>query len=171
MRPRRWTPPSPGVCYSTTTKMLTAKRLLCDNMERGGMVDTEGVAVGLLQYRNTPLLGVGHSPAKIMFGRTLKDALPNLPANLRYRAETTNYSKKDGVPASKYWEYILEGRELGASRKLARSKEKYDENASSLAALSVGDSISNSPSKIGRETSPSDGTEPDRWWRGWRTGS
>ena len=28
-----------------------AKRLLCDNMERGGMVDTDVMAVALLQYR------------------------------------------------------------------------------------------------------------------------
>ena len=89
-----------------------------------------------------------------MFGRTLKDALPNL--NLRYRAETTNYSKKCKVPASKYWEYILEGRELGASRKLAKSKEKYDEHASPLAALSVGDSVS---------IQNREGNKPLRWDR------
>ena len=134
----------------------TAKRLLCDNMERGGMVDTEGVAMALLQYRNTPLLGVGHSPAQIMFGRTLKDALPNLPANLRYRAETTNYSKKYGVPASEYWKYILEGRELGASRKLAKSKEKYNEHASPLTTLSVGDSV---------QVQNREGNKPLRWDR------
>ena len=134
----------------------TAKRLLCDNVERGGCVDTEGVAMALLQYRNTPLLGVGHSPAQILFGRTLKDALPNLPANLRYRAETTNFSKKYGVPASEYWKYILEGRELGASRKLAKSKERYDEHASPLAALSVGDSVS---------IQNREGNKPLRWDR------
>ena len=125
-------------------------------MERGGMVDTEGVAMALLQYRNTPLLGVGHSPAQIMFGRTLKDALPNLPANLRYRAETTNYSKKYGVPASEYWKYILEGRELGASRKLAKSKEKYNEHASPLTTLSVGDSV---------QVQNREGNKPLRWDR------
>ena len=101
-------------------------------------------------------MGVGHSPAQIMFGRTLKDALPNLPANLRYRAETTNFSKKHGVPASEYWKYILEGRELGASRKLAKSKERYDEHASPLAALSVGDCVS---------IQNREGNKPLRWDR------
>ena len=126
-------------------------------MERGGMVDTEGVAMALLQYWNTPLLRVGHSPAQILFGRTLEeDALPNLPANLTYRAETTNYSKKYGVPASEYWKYILEGRELGASRKLAKSKERYDEHASPLAALSVGDCVS---------IQNREGSKPLRWDR------
>ena len=96
-------------------------------MERGGMVDTEGVAMALLQYKNTPLLGVGYSPAQILFGHALKDALPTSPANLRYRAETTDYQRKYGVPFSKYWKHILEGREVGASKNLFRSQERYDE--------------------------------------------
>ena len=93
-----------------------------------------------------------------MFGRTLKDALPNLPANLRYRAETTNFRKKYGEPASKYWKYTLEGRELGASRKLAKSKERYDEHASPLASLSVEDCVS---------IQNREGNKPLKW----RTGS
>ena len=66
------------------------------------MVDTEGMAVALLQYRNMPLLGIGYSPAQILFGRNFKDALPNHPANLRYKAVTTDYAKKYGVEPSKY---------------------------------------------------------------------
>jgi len=69
---------------------------------------------------------------------------------------TTNYSKKYGVPASEYWKYILEGRELGVSRKLAMSKEKYDEHASPLATLSVGDSVS---------IQNREGNKPLRWDR------
>ena len=72
-------------------------------------MDTEGVAMALLKYRNTPLLGIGYSPTQIMFGHNLKDALPNHPANLRYNAVTTDYAKKYGVEPSKYWEYILQG--------------------------------------------------------------
>ena len=55
----------------------------------------------LLQYRNTPTLGIGYSPEQIIFGRMLKDVLPNLTANLRYKAKTTDY-KKYGVDFSKY---------------------------------------------------------------------
>ena len=54
----------------------TAKRLLCNNTERGGMIDTKGVAKALLQYRHTPVLGIWNSPAQMLLGRTLKDALP-----------------------------------------------------------------------------------------------
>ena len=60
------------------------------------------------------------------------------------------------MPASEYWKYILEGRELGASKKLARSKEKYDEHASPLAALSVGDSV---------QVQNREGNKPLRWDR------
>ena len=43
------------------------------------MIDTEGVAKALLQYRNTPLLGIGYSPAQMLFGRRQKTELPVLP--------------------------------------------------------------------------------------------
>ena len=49
----------------------TVKRLLMDNTERGGKVDTDGVAKALLQYRSTPLLGIGFYPAQMLFGRQL----------------------------------------------------------------------------------------------------
>ena len=54
----------------------TAKRLLCNNTERGDMIDTKWVAKALLQYRHTPVLGIWNSPAQMLLGRTLKDALP-----------------------------------------------------------------------------------------------
>ena len=72
----------------------------------------------------------------------MKDALPNHPSNLRYKAVTTDYNKKYGVEPSNYWKYILQGRELGASKKLIKSKERYDEQVCPLSGLSVGDSVS-----------------------------
>jgi hypothetical protein len=128
----------------------------CVTTWRGGMEDTEGVAMALLQYRNTPLLGIGYSPAQTLFGRALKDALPTNPANLRYKAETTDYQKKYGVPFSKYWSHILEGREVGASKKLFRAQERYDEHKNPLAPLSVGDSVS---------VQNREGNKPLRWDR------
>ena len=101
----------------------TAKRLLCNNTERGGMIDTEGVAKALLQYRNTPLLGIGHSPAQMLFGRTLKDALPTSPEKLRCEAWTTDYHKKYDVPQSEYWKHILAGREIGPARSCSRCRK------------------------------------------------
>ena len=101
-----------------------------------------GVAKALLQYRNMPLPGIGHSPAQMLLGRMLKEALPTSPKKLRYDAWTTDYHKKSRVPQSEYWKHILAGREIGASKKLFKSQEKYDEHKRPLAPLSVGDSVS-----------------------------
>ena len=70
-------------------------------------------------------MGIGYSPAQILFGRNLKDALPNHPANLRYKAVTMDYTNKYGVEPSKHCEYILQGM---ASKKLIKSQETYDEH-------------------------------------------
>ena len=78
----------------------------------------------------------------MLFGRQLKDALQSSPGSLRYNAMTTDYQKKYGLPFSKYWKHILAGREVGASKKLFKAKEKYDEHKKPLAPLSVGDSVS-----------------------------
>ena len=100
-----------------------------DNTERGGQVDTDGVAKALLQYKNTLLLGIGFSPAQMLFGRQLKDALPSPPESLRWNSATIDYGKHYGMKAmSSYWDYMLAGRELGVSKKLALSAEYYDKH-------------------------------------------
>ena len=60
----------------------TAKRLLCNNTERGDMINTKGVAKALLQYRHMPVLGIWNSPEQMLLGRTLKDTLPTSPQKL-----------------------------------------------------------------------------------------
>ena len=60
----------------------TGKRLLCNNTERGDMMDTKGVAKALLQYKHTPVLGMWNSPAQILLDRTSKNALPTSPQKL-----------------------------------------------------------------------------------------
>ena len=53
-----------------------------------------------------------------------------------------DYGKRYGMsPRSSYWDYILAGRELGASKKLAHAAEYYNEHKRPLAKLSVGDSV------------------------------
>ena len=73
--------------YSLSNKraeaaVKTAKRLLCNNTERGDMMDTKGVAKALLQYKHTPVPGIWNSQAQILLGRTPKDALPTSPEKL-----------------------------------------------------------------------------------------
>lgn len=55
------------------------KRLLTSHTDMYGSVDTEAVAAGLLQYRNTPDPETGVSPARVVFGRNLSDLLPVQP--------------------------------------------------------------------------------------------
>ena len=60
----------------------TAKRLLCNNTERGDMIDTKGVAKALLQNRHMLVLGILNYPAQMLLGKTPKDALLTSPQKL-----------------------------------------------------------------------------------------
>ena len=55
------------------------KRLLRSNVDQNGKLDPEGVMRGILQMRNTPEPDSGLSPAQVLLGRTLRDALPFRP--------------------------------------------------------------------------------------------
>ena len=59
----------------------TAKRLIRDNVRNNGSLNMDKLSAALLQYRNTPLQGIGLSPAQLLFHRDLKDFLPALPNN------------------------------------------------------------------------------------------
>ena len=54
----------------------TVKRLLRGNTGQNGTLDCDEVARALMNYRNTPDRDSGKSPAQIVFGRALKDAIP-----------------------------------------------------------------------------------------------
>ena len=104
----------------------------------GGTLDADKVTKALLQYRNTPLAGLGVSPSELMFGRKLKDALPRHPKDMGYQA---SFSKKYGLDVSNHWAEFKKAREVGAMRKMARNMERYDEHTRPMARLSVGDSV------------------------------
>ena len=55
------------------------KRLLTSHTDAQGRIDTEVVAAGLLQYRNTPDPHSGLSPAQIIFGKPMRDLMPVMP--------------------------------------------------------------------------------------------
>ena len=56
--------------------MKTAKRILMDNTGPAGSLNTDKVAVALLQYHNTPLRDINRSPAQLAAGRQLRDGIP-----------------------------------------------------------------------------------------------
>ena len=52
------------------------KRLLTNNVSLSVKLDTDKFTQAILQFRNTPDPNNGISPAEIIFGLTLRDALP-----------------------------------------------------------------------------------------------
>ena len=64
-----------------------ARKILLGNSEANGDINNEMVARALLQHRNTPLQGIGLSPAQILYGRNLKDCLPSQEDALLIRDE------------------------------------------------------------------------------------
>ena len=64
-----------------------AKRILMTNCEPNGRINNDYVSRALLQHRNTPLQGIGASPAQILLGRTLRDFLPSDGKELHIRPE------------------------------------------------------------------------------------
>ena len=54
------------------------KRLLEDNISEDGSLNTDGVVQALLQQRNTPDRDCKLSPTEVLFGRRLRDSMPQL---------------------------------------------------------------------------------------------
>ena len=61
-----------------------------DNTGHGGSLNTDKVAVALLQYYNTPLRDVNKSPAQLATGRQLRDGVP---ADVRHYKINNNWRK------------------------------------------------------------------------------
>ena len=86
----------------------SAKRLLRTNMNDRGDLDTVSVSRALLQHRNTPDRDIGLSPAELLYGRKLRDFLPNVPD--KYKWPTTQLMRKE-------WGDIAGWREKALSRR------------------------------------------------------
>ena len=57
----------------------SGKRLLRDNVGRGGNLDNDRFMRAVMQYRNTSMQDSRRSPAQMVFGRQMRDFLPALP--------------------------------------------------------------------------------------------
>ena len=58
----------------------SAKRIIYGNTDPQGSLDTDKAARAVLQYRNTPIQGIGLSPAQFLLHRHLHDFIPARPS-------------------------------------------------------------------------------------------
>ena len=81
----------------------TAKRLLMENMDNQGGIDTDAFGRAMLQYRNTPHPDTRLSPAQVIFGRAIRDFVPVLPYKYEPRQE---------------WGFLQEDRERALAKRM-----------------------------------------------------
>ena len=104
----------------------TVKRMLMDNLSPNGSLDTDKFQKAMLAYRNTIDPETKASPAMIIFGRPIRDAIP--------------------IPLGKYcphptWRELMAHREKALAKRHTREHEKWDEHTRALPPLKVGDAV------------------------------
>ena len=104
----------------------TSKRMIMDNTDARGRLDTDKFQRAMLIYRNTPDHTTKLSPAQCVFGRPIKDLIPILPG--RYQPHGT-------------WRDTLDARETALRNRHMRSAEKLCEHTRRLPPLAVGDTV------------------------------
>ena len=117
----------------------TSKRMIMDNTDARGRLDTDKFQRAMLIYRNTPDHTTKLSPAQCVFGRPVKDLIPILPG--RYQPHGT-------------WRDTLDARETALRNRHMRSAEKLCEHTRRLPPLAVGDTV-----RIQNQT----GNHPLKW--------
>ena len=102
------------------------KRLLEDNIGSNGELNTDRVVCALLQQRNTPDRDCLLSPAQILFGRRLRDGLPQL-----------NKSDMifDNDQVHSQWHESWSAKEAAIRSRLVRNCEKLEANSKELKPL------------------------------------
>ena len=65
----------------------TAKRIVNGNTDPRASLDNNNVARAILQYRNTPIQGIGLSPAQLLLHHRLRDPIPSQPTLYKLHLE------------------------------------------------------------------------------------
>jgi len=110
----------------------SVKRILRGNTSMNGSLDTDAAAKALMQYLNTPLQNSDASPAQLLTGRQLRDAIP---------VDSSNYR------VSEQWSRLLRSRE--------RALQQWGKNASLRHNVSAHDLTPIEPGKRARIQNPS----------------
>ena len=117
----------------------TAKRLLMENMDNQGGIDTDAFGQAMLQYRNTPHPDTRLSPAQVIFGRAIRDFVPVLPYKYEPRQE---------------WGFLQEDRERALAKRMYHDGSRLAIGTRPLPPLTVGDKV-----LVQNQT----GRDPTRW--------
>ena len=104
----------------------SAKRIIRGNALPNGSLDNDKFARAIMQYRNTPIAGIGLSPAQLYLHRQLRDFIPSRP--VLYKPDIR-------------WIKAAEKREEFAAQRNAKLKERYNATAHNLSPLGIGDSV------------------------------
>ena len=115
----------------------SAKRILSGNIDPAtGHLNTEAAAKAIMLHRNTPTQDTGIAPSVMLFGRPLRDHLPQMKRVLRPE-----------------WNAIADAREMAlAKRVLKATSSPHDKKE--LHPLKIGDSV-----QIQNQA----GTHPNKW--------
>ena len=110
----------------------SAKRLIQDNVQADGRLDSVRLTRALLQYRNTPDRASGMSPAEMLLGRQLRDFLPgtSLTPPLRTFSDLR-----------RTWRDVAEWREKALCRRATADHERLAARTSDLAPLQAGQTV------------------------------
>ena len=108
------------------------KRLLEDNMAENGSLNTDNMVRALLQQRNTPDRDCQLSPAEVLFGRGLRDALPQLSKSVQIFESDQIHNQ---------WHEAWAAKEEAIRARLVRSCEQLETGSRELSSLREGDQV------------------------------
>ena len=108
------------------------KRLLTDNINANGDLDTDKMLRALLMKRNTPDPGCKLSPAEVLFGHPLRDTLPYIKKDINIF---------DNPQVSDSWRSAWKSKEESPRTRYVKSMERLNEHTRTLPKLRIGDRV------------------------------
>jgi len=108
------------------------KRLLEDNMGPDGSINNDKIVRALLQLRNTPDKDCKLSPAEVLFGRPLKDAMPRLDKTVAV------FENPQMHPS---WHEAWTAKEKAIRARMVNTCERLEHGSKELPPLREGDMV------------------------------